>query len=185
MVMLQCRWMIMQDLLKLVSDDVCNPQCPFTIHARFCTAQLAETGKQLEAGDIKQAARTMSDDWVKGFTVATKKVAHLLHLSTQMFTPVIDVHAKLSCINLSYLGLRGLDDVNSGMKPVNMSAWLQFSSPADQVEAKLYKLQSTTSKDELLESKTTFVALVEELKVSFQGRPRGRCRPRMMHACAP
>jgi len=41
----------------------------------------------------------------------------------------------------------------------------QFSSPSDEVEDKLYKLQSAANKEDLLESKTSFVALVDALKV--------------------
>jgi len=40
----------------------------------FLPVQLAEAGKQLEAEDVKQASRILSEDWVKGLSTATKKV---------------------------------------------------------------------------------------------------------------
>lgn len=38
------------------------------------STQLADTGKQLEAGDVKAAARVLSEDWVQDFKAASAKV---------------------------------------------------------------------------------------------------------------
>mmetsp|Transcript_22180 Transcript_22180/g.61330 ORF Transcript_22180/g.61330 Transcript_22180/m.61330 type:complete len:199 (+) Transcript_22180:50-646(+) len=45
------------------------------------------------------------------------------------------------------------------------SATRKFSGPSDEVMTKLYALQDATKKDDLMESRTTFVSLVEALEV--------------------
>eukprot|EP00967_Tisochrysis_lutea_P077918 scaffold105892_cov17-Tisochrysis_lutea.AAC.2 len=54
---------------------------------------------------------------------------------------------------------------------------LQFSGPSDEVMTKLYALQDATKKDDLMESRTTFVSLVEALEgLIFEATDPGATR---------